>query len=383
MLPPSADRSPQKPGSVRLRELRFDDYPQVAALEAQYGFTHRSYERWSHVWLNNPAYALAGKNWPIGWVLENDQGRVVGSQGNVPRWYELGGRCVIAATGRRMVVESDYRGYALWLMTALFEQQQADLCLGSVILHGIEAALAGATIVPVGAWEWYVFWMTHYPGAVAGWLNTRVPPRLRPLAGLARYPLAAALFLKDARPRSTLRRAAKLAEAHGAVVESCTSFDDRFDTFWWQLRAEHSDLLLAVRTKAVLLWHFAYALRENRLWIWTTTQAARMVAYAIFLRDASGSRVSLIDFQVLGGNAALLLPMLDQALKRCRQDHAHILENTGLAFGQSGINQIAPYRRQGAWLRFYYKAKNKDLAQTLADPAAWAPCPYERTDTIT
>jgi hypothetical protein len=363
---------------VRLRELSLEDYPHVAALESQYGLGLQSYNQWSHVWLNNPVYQELRKNWPIGWVLVNEKKKIVGSHGNIPLPYEFRKKRIIAASGRGTVVDSHYRGYAPWLLMAFFEQKNAELCFDTTAGYGTAQAdpVFGALRVPVGAWDRNVFWITNYRGSFSIWLKRKMPKTMWPLVEPLSYPLAAALFIKSTLDRLALRRFRS-----GLAVECCSAFDNRFDEFWEDLRRENPDLLLAVRTREVLQWHFAHALLQNRLWIWTITRDSRLAAYAIFLKTdnpKSGfTRVSLVDFQALRGNAALLLPMLSAALERCRRERVHFLENVGLSFEKSGINNLAPYQLRGSEWTYFYKARDKDLAEMLSNPGAWDPSPYD------
>ena len=77
--------------------------------------------------------------------------------------------------------------------------------------------------------------------------------------------------------------------------------DDRFDSFWEAFRKENAQLLLAVRTREVLEWHFKYARLKDRLWVYTIPGDAGLVAYSIFCRQDNPKfglkRMRLIDFQ--------------------------------------------------------------------------------------
>ena len=363
---------------VLLRELSLQDYPQVAALESQYGLGLQGYDQWSHVWLHNPAYQELQKNWPIGWVLVNDKKQIVGAHGNIPLLYEFRKKRIIAASGRGMVVDSRYRSYALWLLASFFDQKNAEICFDTTPSY--EAArdneVLGALRVPVGAWDRNVFWITNYRGCLSIWLKTKIPKQMWPMIGPLCLPLSATLFLKD-----TLARPAVRKLRNGLVVEYCTAFDEGFDEFWEGLRTDYPDLLLAVRTREVLQWHFAYAILQNRLWIWRVKQDSRIAAYAVFLKTEnpkSGiTRVSLVDFQALKANTGLVMPMLAAALERCRKERVHLLENVGLSFGKSGINKFAPYQRRDWWWTYFYKARDKDLSDMLNSPRAWAPSLYD------
>ncbi len=48
-------------------------------------------------------------------------------------------------------------------------------------------------------------------------------------------------------------------------VQSCSSFDERFDTFWEDLKRSRSHVLLGARTREILDWHFGSALPVTRL----------------------------------------------------------------------------------------------------------------------
>jgi len=361
----------------RVRELTLEDYPRVAELECRYGLGLKSYEQWSHIWLNNPVYHELRHNWPLGWVLEIEENQLVGAHGNIPLLYEFNGRRLLAAQGRALVVDSRYRGYSLQLLGAFFDQSNVELCLDTTASPESARAddVLGALRVPIGTWDSDAFWITNYSAFVLGWLGKRIPRRMSAVARPVSYPLSAGLFLRD---RLTKPRPGRILD--GMSVASCAAFDDRFDEFWEQLRKQNPGKLLAVRTRKILEWHFAYALRQQRLWIWTVTKDSRPVAYAIFLKvenpDSSVTRVALVDFQSLG-EASLLQPMLAEALEQCRREGIHVLENTGLAYEQSGINKLAPYRRSRAWWIYFYRSKDRELSEQLSCPEVWNPSLYD------
>lgn len=259
-----------------------------------------------------------------------------------------------------------------------FEQENAELRLDTTPRYETaqDNAVLGALRVPVGAWDRNVFWVTNYHGSLSIWLKRKTPKQIWSAIEPLSYALTPALFLRDMLARAALPRLPA-----GLTIECCNGFSDRFDEFWQELKDENPNLLLAVRTRKVLEWHFAHALLQNRLWIWTVKQDSHMVAYAIFLKTEDSkfgiTRVSVVDFQARRGDAALLLPMLSVALQRCKRERAHLLENVGYSFEKSGINNLAPYHKKGSWWTYYYKARDKDLAEILSRPSVWTPSLYD------
>jgi hypothetical protein len=369
----------KNPGrGTRLREASYRDYEQIAALESRYGLGIVSPERWHHIWLNNPEYRDLQRCWTIGWVIEDDNGQIVASIGNVPLSYELAGKRILAVSGRSWVADLPYRSKALSLLDRVINQPNVDLYLNNTVSPKSANAVNvfDCSRVPVGLWDESAFWITNYQGFVERLLATKAHGLAKPLS----YPFSAAAFLKD-------RLTTKGLRAGDVEVKFVAAFDDRFDDFWTDLKRINPHVLLAVRTREVLEWHFKYALLDNRLWIATVVDNTRVAAYAIFDRQNSGAfgltRTRLVDFQSLDGSTALLEPLLCWTLRTCRNEGIHVLEIVGrwLEKGEF-IEAVAPHRRKLEAWRFVYRANNPGLATTLRDPRTWAPSQFDGDATL-
>jgi len=116
----------------KLRQAGFDDYQQIAALGAPYGLGKEPYEEWAHLWANNPVFQ-AVPDWPMGWVLENEDHQIVGQLANVPLAYQLGKQKLIAGASRAVMVDPKYRTYSFQLLNQFFRQKKADLFLATTV----------------------------------------------------------------------------------------------------------------------------------------------------------------------------------------------------------------------------------------------------------
>jgi hypothetical protein len=174
-----------------------------------------------------------------------------------------------------------------------------------------------------------------------------------------------------------------------AKLESCVAFDNRFDTFWEDLKQRNPHLLLADRSQRGLEWHFKYALLNHRIWILTAVDGERLVAYAIFERKDSSyasvalKRMRLVDFQSLDVSTALLPPILALAFNRCREEGIHVLENVGrwLRPGEA-IDSLAPYRRKLPTWTYFYFSDRSDLKKPLEDVRTWVPSLFDGDATL-
>jgi hypothetical protein len=353
----------------RLRAATIHDYDQIALLEASHGLEPKSRADWSHLWLANPAYR---DDWEIGWVVEDVRGNIVASVGNIPLWYELEGRRVLAASGRAQVADPAYRGATTLLLSHVIHQRGIDLYLNNTMMPSAAASFAvfECERVPRGRWDESAFWILDHR-AFVGALLPRKP--WLPWKWMTR-PAAAGLKIRD---RLHERRISL-----GVSVLEFSSFDQAFDRFWQELRRRHPQLLLAVRSADVLRWHFGPALRRNELWIVAVPGGGGLNAYAIFDRKDNLAlglrRVRLVDFVSLDGTTALLAPLLRWALDKCAEMGVHMLESVGcwLEDGEF-METFAPHRRKLATWTYFYRANHSELAEKLKDRRTWAPSAFD------
>jgi len=359
--------------SPQLRLARFDDYEQIARLESANDLTSLPPDDWRHLWLNNPLWQRLGSRWPIGWVLEDPQGRIVGSLANIPSLYRFQGRDLVCANGRGWVVAPEGRGLGLWLMSEYFGQSGADLFINTTVGLPAEPMIASLSDrIPAGDLQAIAFRPIAYRGFVVKGLRKRRVP----LAGLLAYPAAAALRLRDAWSLRSFPSALT-----GVTIESIASFDDRFDGFWHELADRNPDTLLGVRDAGTLNWHFATPLRLGHLWIFTATRHGCLRAYLLVKRHEQAQplrRMRVIDFQTLDPQDGLLPGLLRQALDRCAAEGCQVLEHLGCGLPHMrDFDRFAPYRRRLPCWPFYYRAADPALHAQLARPDCWAPSTFD------
>jgi hypothetical protein len=359
-----------------VRAASFDDYDQIAALEEANnpsGKRGETREQWLHLWQNNPAYQQL-LDWPIGWVLE-DGGRIVGSLLNVPCLYRFAGRTYVGAFGRGWAVDLTHRAFSLLLILRQLRQPNVDLRLTSTAGPKTSAVLSvqGWSRVPAGEWDRSALWVTSYAQTARRYLRAKTPSWVSGLAGpLLHVPLS----MKDtisARPRRFKT---------GCELGWCTGFDARFDQFWAELESRNSRVLLSIRDRQTLQWHFKYALEQDRLWILTACDGPRLLAYAVFeRRDAHVvdlTRMLLVDFQTLTTDQNLASAMISFALDRCRREGIQVMENMGCWFEKEhAAVPRAPHRRKLENWTYFYRATNPELAQALKRAESWCPTHYD------
>jgi len=350
----------------------FDDYAQIQRLEAAHLPFALPVDDWRGLFVDNPLWPQIGKDWPIGWVLENDTGQVVGSLTNIPSAYRFRNRELICGSGRAWAVDDRYRGFAMWLMDEYFNQPGVDLFVNTTFnLLSTATANLFSTRIPVGDWETFAFWVTSYRGFTREALGKM---RL-PLAGALVLPAAAALWLKDA-----LFSKSSVSDP-SVTVAAADSFDSRFDVFWGELLRLNPDKLLGVRNRQALSWHFSIPMRRKHLWIFTASRNGLLRAYCVLNRHDgtyAARRMRLIDYQTVEPDNDLLPGLLKAALKRCAVEKIDFLEHLGRGLPKMQcIDNLAPYRYKNPNWPFYYHVPNPALRAELCVAQVWDPSEFD------
>jgi len=137
----------------RLREASFADYKQIHRLESVFFPDSHPEDDRRGLFVKNPLWARLEGTWPIGWVLEDSAGKIVGTVTNIPSLYHIDGAEKICANGHCWVVQNEYRGYATMLMDEYFNQE-TDLVLSAKVGPAATPIWSAyANRIPVGDWE--------------------------------------------------------------------------------------------------------------------------------------------------------------------------------------------------------------------------------------
>lgn len=358
--PPSVpDRS-----SVSVRPVHRSDYADVNALHRAVWWPERSAEGWR--WLEaNPA--RRGDDEPIGFVVQDGDGRARAFVGNMIQRFWLNDRTHYGAQGFSIVVPPDLAGCSRGLIRAVCNQK------GLFSVFTFNANPASARLYP--RFDLKPFPDTH--ALKLAWV-------LDPLACLFGRAL-----------RTTVSRAPRLARPLGErlmsrrlsrraplrlpeTIEVLTDLSDRSDyaRFWTALKAENR--MLADRSPEVMRWRLSDPDQTIAPLLLAYRREGRITGYA-YAQIGKGNALEapfleIIDLMALSGEsdavfelARTLLdnsPELGVAKVRMQVVNPDLLEALG------PLVQTA--RREGGWghchARFEAEGPGGDL---------WAPTPFD------
>jgi hypothetical protein len=350
---------------LRIRPSTFDDAGAISLLNQRNSMGLLDPVLWREGWEAYP-FAAEFRDVPIGWVLETDQGSVVGNLDNVHMLYDFGGTKIKGVVAAGWVVDHEHRGKSLQLMTAFFRQKGVDLWLN------VTASLPAAQIltamkiprIPIPDYGTPCFWAVR-PRAFA---RAALLRRSVPAADLLAWPAGLALLAADVCRRS----------GRGPITSKVTrisELDDRFDALWQGISAS-SIRLRAVRSRAVLAWRFRSELRDGRAVILAAEDGTALLGYAILVRrddpDLGMTLYEIADLQAAGDASSTIRDLLLGSIKIAREHGADAIKFTsGTPVKRAPAAALKPYTYRLPFWQQYFKVASPEIASKLSTADAW------------
>lgn len=359
--------------SVRL--ATFEDYPGIGAVLRRNGLTLRDFEAWKRIWTGNP-YAEELADIPMGWVIENEKGEIVGTHTNIASLSMWRGKKLRTAIASAWAVDPDYRRQSLGLLVPYLRQSNVDLLVNTSANPEAGKVLRGMKSSPIPHRKYVnnLVWVTNHSGFAAAMLGQRGIPAAK-ILGL---PAGAALKVVDVF-RGGIRRQPK-------GIISIDAFDERFDFFWDQLK-NRSTRVLSFRDSGSLRWRFQPMLDSGRLVIKGLLGKDGLQGYIILRRrdrpKLGLTRLQVSDLQVLDDSAENLRTLVLGGLVEARNQGIDVVDLVGFhASKQDALAPLAPRYRDLPNMPYFFKATDSSLHQELQNPDAWDPSPFDGDDSV-
>jgi hypothetical protein len=355
---------------IRVRPALLADLEGIQAVLAKTGLSVFDAEE-RRRWLLRHPFREEFEGVPIGWVLETQDGKIVGTFSNIHMMYEIDGRRFKCGVAGSWGVDAEYRNSSLLLAMSYFNQKGVDFCFSgsaSSISSRLMPVLK-AERIPSRDYDLGYFWITrHRTFAEAVLRKKKIPAAgvLAPAVGLG-------LKATDRRRRHSAQNCTSL--------KRFAEFGEEFDEFWQKLR-QGRGRLRAVRTSAVLDWRFGSALRQHRAVVLGLLRGEELYGYVVLCekdREQLKLRQFVVaDLQVLDDSSDQLVELLEAALEATRQEQLDALEWQGWnqAKRKQALSLNPRSYRYPVW-PLYYKAIDPNLIPVLERADSWDFSPFD------
>ena len=362
---------------MKIREISSNDYEQVRLLLIRNGLFPPNKHLWESLRKENPEISNNEKlkNWPMGWVLENDNGRIVGNLWNILMIYKFKDKKLTAAIASSWTVDKSYRAYSIPLHENFFIQKNVDIFIATTVNYTAGRVLEGvfkAKKIPFNSSNQILFWITNYHNFVKSFMMKKNIP-LKILS----YPISLGLKILDRiRNNRRIRRNRKIK------IKEYHCFDQKFDVFWENLKNKNRGRLLCIRNREWLEWHYNDYKYTNKLSIFCVEKKGEITAYGILRRadkpKINLTRMKLVDLQTIDNSEIAIEEIIKSCIRKCKLEKISVFEVVG--FNKEKRNIIEKYkplnRKFQSW-PFFYKVSNKKLGLELENSRVWDICGYD------
>jgi hypothetical protein len=357
---------------LRVRPSTFDDAAGIAQVHKRNAMGCLNTVEWRKGWEDYP-FEQEFRDVPIGWVLETEDGSIVGTLDNVHLLYEIDGRRIKACIAAGWAVDVEHRGKALQLMTTFLRQKGIDLWLNVSASATTAQILTGLRIsrIPIPEYDVPCFWAVR-PRNFAKAVLTR-----KSIWGAAvlSWPAGLALLARDVIGRSGRGRISAAGLSGQTIIRRLTSFDDRFDSFWEDMAAG-PPRLRALRTRAVLNWKFRAELGSGRAYIVAAEDGGRLSGYAVIVRRQGSEQglelCDVADIQALRDEPAIIRGLLLASIAIARETRVDAVKfMTGMPAKRSSAEALRPYTYRLPFWQQYYKTASPELKAALTTAENW------------
>ena len=357
--------------SVIIREADFNDELSVQKLCQRNGLEgERSGQAWNWIWRQNP---FVVQNWTIGWVLESS-GNVVGFIGNIPRAYSFKGKLWIAAVARAFVVDKPYRAYSLKLISAFFQQKQADLFIFSSANKESEAVynMARAMPIPQRDYSKNLFWVVSPRSFLFSLLRKKGIWKF--YSALTSWIISPFLSVE-----MLFRRRWNYALAGETNIDrlSIVEMGDEFNEFWDKLQREWPDRLFSRRDREAIAWQFSNQSANTREpTLLTLRRKGELAGYLILTRVDSSQfelkRIMVTDLIVLDDDPEMIRALMKEAFLFAKQKKVTLLQMIGFpSVIREALQPLRPLTHSLPYVPFWYYAVHSDLKDELQCESVW------------
>jgi len=348
---------------MKIRTATFDDLKKIKELCIRNNL--KVDKIYKEVWQNFPNFSEF-ENVPIGWVMENKEGNIVGVILNLFMNYRLNDKTYKASVVSTWAVDDNYRKDSMNLIFKWIYQKNVDLLVDNRRTERSAKILKSFKFknVPTKDYEKIIFWVLDYPNFIKSAIKKKLKIQIGSIAILPAAILKFYDFLMNRNKNFYLNK--KTLEVK--------SFDKKFDLFWEKLQKNNK--FMSERNSASLEWHFARGIKEKRISVLALSNENNLIGYIVVMRSDNNEiglkRMKIVDIQSLTNVEEDTNNLIANAILYARNEGVHILELMG--FGKNIREQALktnPYIRTLSYSPFFFKIMSDELKNVFTDDIEW------------
>tara|TARA_B100000029_G_scaffold515285_1_gene621533 strand:- start:469 stop:1566 length:1098 start_codon:yes stop_codon:yes gene_type:complete len=356
---------------MKIREIQIEDYIQIQELHRKYNLNILDKDEWIKFWKNNPCLLNSDIPAPIGWVLENEQKRIVGSLSNILKEYYYNNKKFFVACSHAWIVEDKFRLEAFALLKNFFSQKNIDVFMVTTANESTAKIWLrhDAKKMPVSTYQNSMFFVLDLEKLICSFLKVKKIYLGKIINKFIFYLSYVFLYKKINFWKS-------VNQPKNVIIN--TIIDNEFDVFWEDYKSEFKYKFLQSRSASWIRWHIQQKIEQNKAWINTVTENKKILGYAICLERNNPKiglkRIVIIDLVSLQDNTEVYLSLIKGCVNESKKRGYHMIEAIGFKNSKNRIfSQFKTFNRKFPIFPFYYKIGKIVDKNFLNVEDAWDP----------
>jgi len=383
----------------QIREATYNDYAGLKKLWIRNGLHHDEgynyesnddapgYKKWIDSFDTNPVIKKGDVEWPIGWVLVDNDNNIVGSFMNIPNEYSFKGKRYLGAGGSGWAIDEDYRNHSLLLLNKFAKQRNVDLLVTTTPANKTQrvfSAIFKNKYLSIDTLynkyflvlDYSVFTSNTYKKYFIQSIDNRIIKRMFNALPYSSYSLYDRIC----------KRGFFSAQSDNQVhIVKQTEITDAFDDLWRALTDTYNDRFIAIRDAEYMRWYIKDKLTDGSASLHFIYKDTELIGYALFhYKIIKNINVAIFtDLQLLDEKPRYLTNLLRMMRSEFKGKNIQIVEIVGFHQQKRKIfNSISPYRRKISYPYIYYVFKNKELLNEINQTEVWDPTLLEGDATL-
>ena len=354
--------------NINVREVHKNDYDQIKDLHSKFNLNILNHDEWIKFWFKNPCFLESNETIPLGWVVEDNNKKIVGYLGNIFKEYYYKNKKIVISFMHAWVVENEYRLQAVLLMRKYFSQKNVEIFMNTSPNAATEKIWlkSNAREIPLKSFKNAMFVILDLEKFIHSFLkykNIKVSQFIKKII----FYLLSIFFWRK------LFFWKKINQTRKTNLND--NIDKKFDEFWFSYKKYFENVLLQSRTSDWINWHLQKKIEDGKAWIISVKDGDKLLGYVICLDTSSSKialrRISLIDLVSLNDDKEVYVSLIKECFIEAKKRGYHTVELVGFKHLKKQIfSEFGVFKRKLPF-SFLYKSTNQINSDFLEKNESW------------
>tara|TARA_A100001011_G_scaffold393080_1_gene482063 strand:+ start:3348 stop:4424 length:1077 start_codon:yes stop_codon:yes gene_type:complete len=338
---------------MKIDKLTLNNYEEVKLLSTKYKLNVLEKDDWENIWKNNPYILNTQKDWINGWVLKNDQNKIVGLIHNIPFIFYYNKKKFLGAICGNWVIDEKYKALSLNIRSKFLNQQNIDLYITNTANEISEKVMEAFKAKKISQYE--------YGNRLVYILNKK-----KIIFNYIRR------IFKIKNVISDIKNIKKLFFHNNANFKESFDVSNNFSKDFNDLNENLSEKKEFFSSKDYewLNWKYSRLLNTDKLWVIKKYENKKLVGFLTLIvnyeKNFHLKKSTIVELSFLNNNEKDILEILKKSISISKKLNCDLIDVVGFSkYKKILLKQIGFFNRQTGNFGFLVKNSNSEIENIL------------------